>query len=59
MADALGREWDRDAIIAYARSNDWDRCVSILVDEFAAIVARHAGARIPEHAPPAKPSLLS
>ena len=59
IADALGREWDRDAIVAYAKSNGWDRCVSMLVDEFAAIVARHAGTRVPEHAPPGKPSLLN
>jgi teichuronic acid biosynthesis glycosyltransferase TuaC len=59
IADALGREWDRDAIVAHAKSNGWDRCVSMLVDEFAAIVARHAGTRAPEPAPPGKPSLLS
>lgn len=59
IADALGREWDRDAIVAYAKSNGWDRCVSILVDEFAAIVARHAGTRVAERAPPGKPSLLN
>ena len=59
IADALDREWDRDAIVAHAKSNGWDRCVSVLVDEFAAIVARHAGTRVPKPAPPGKPSLLS
>ena len=59
IADALRRQWDRDAIVAYAESNGWDRRVSTLVDEFAAIVARHAGTKAPEQVPPAKPSLLS
>jgi hypothetical protein len=31
----------------------------MLVDEFAAIVARHAGTQVPERAPRGKPSLLS
>ena len=59
IADALGRDWDRDFIVTYAKSNGWDRCVSMLVDEFAAIVARHAGTRVPERAPRGKPSLLN
>jgi glycosyltransferase involved in cell wall biosynthesis len=59
IADALGRSWDRDAIVAYAESNSWDRRVSALAEEFAAIVARHAVTSVPERAPSSKPSLLS
>ena len=59
IADALARNWDRDAIVAYAKSNSWDRCVSMLAEEFAAIVVRHAGTNAPERAPPGKPSLLN
>ena len=34
LAAALGRVWDRDAIIAYARANSWDDRVAALVEEF-------------------------
>jgi glycosyltransferase involved in cell wall biosynthesis len=34
LAAALGRTWDRDAIIAYARANSWDDRVAALVEEF-------------------------
>jgi teichuronic acid biosynthesis glycosyltransferase TuaC len=43
IAEALGRAWDRDAIVAHAERNSWDRRVSVLVNEFVAIVARQAG----------------
>ena len=59
IADRLGREWDRDAIVAYAESNGWDRRVTTLVEEFGAIVARYAVPSAPERGPPAKPSLRS
>jgi glycosyltransferase involved in cell wall biosynthesis len=35
---ALRREWDRAAIIAYARANTWDRRIDILEREFRALV---------------------
>jgi len=35
----LERDWDREAIIAYARSNAWDRRVADLVAEFETIGA--------------------
>jgi teichuronic acid biosynthesis glycosyltransferase TuaC len=59
IADALGRNWDRDGIVAYAERNSWDRRVSTLAEEFAAIATRHAVASAPGRAPPAKPSLLN
>jgi teichuronic acid biosynthesis glycosyltransferase TuaC len=59
IADALGRNWDRDAIVAYAEGNSWDHRVSTLAEEFATIVVRHAGSSVPERAPPAKPSWLN
>ncbi len=59
IADALGGAWDRDGIAAYAERNSWDRRVSTLAEEFATIATRHALTTAPEHAPPAKPSLLN
>ncbi|MDP2025307.1 glycosyltransferase [Sulfuriferula sp.] len=37
---ALARDWDREAILAYARDNDWHKRVAVLVEEFNAIHAR-------------------
>jgi glycosyltransferase involved in cell wall biosynthesis len=34
---ALSRDWDRDAIVRYARDNDWHQRVAVLVEEFGAI----------------------
>jgi teichuronic acid biosynthesis glycosyltransferase TuaC len=59
IASALRREWDRDAIVAHAERNSWDRRVSALAEEFAAIAARHAVASVPERVASSKPSLLS
>ncbi len=44
IAQALVRQWDRDAIVAYAASNDWEPRVRTLVDAFRAMVARDAPA---------------
>src|SRR5205823_5594393 len=33
IADALVREWNRDAIVAYAESNSWERRVRTLAEE--------------------------
>jgi glycosyltransferase involved in cell wall biosynthesis len=35
---ALRKDWDRAAIIAYARSNTWDRRIDVLEREFRALV---------------------
>ncbi len=59
IAESLGRKWDRDAIVAHAEHNNWDGRVTTLVEEFGAIVARYAGAGLPERGPPPKPSLRS
>ena len=37
---ALVRDWDRAAIIRYARSNTWDRHIDVLEREFRALVNR-------------------
>ena len=59
IADALGREWDRDAIVAYAESNSWERRVRTLAEEFAAIAVRHAATDIRPRGSPGKPLLRS
>jgi glycosyltransferase involved in cell wall biosynthesis len=59
IADALVRDWDRDAIVAYAESNSWERCVRTLAEEFAAIAVRHAAPDIRPRASPGKPLLRS
>jgi len=59
IADALRRDWDRDAIVAYAASHSWDRRVSTLADEFAAMVLCDAGTSAPECASPSKPSVVN
>jgi glycosyltransferase involved in cell wall biosynthesis len=59
LKDALTRDWDRDAIVAYAESNSWDHRVSTLAEEFVAIVAGRAGAGVPERAVSGTPSLLN
>jgi teichuronic acid biosynthesis glycosyltransferase TuaC len=59
IADALVRDWDRDAIVAYAESNSWERRVRTLAEEFAAIAARHATPDARRHGSPAKPLLRS
>lgn len=35
---ALGKSWDRDKIISYARSNTWDNRISQLLDQFKKII---------------------
>ena len=59
IADALVRDWDRDAIVAYAESNSWERCVRTLAEEFAAIAVRHAGQDVRRRGSPGKPLLRS
>jgi glycosyltransferase involved in cell wall biosynthesis len=50
MSEALRRDWDRDSIVAHAEANAWDQRVAVLVDEFTEIVAREAGADVPDRA---------
>jgi teichuronic acid biosynthesis glycosyltransferase TuaC len=59
IADALVRDWDRDAIVAYAESNSWERCVRTLAGEFAAIAVRHAATDAHRRGSPGKPLLRS
>jgi glycosyltransferase involved in cell wall biosynthesis len=57
IADALVRDWDRDAIVAYAESNSWERRVKTLAEEFVAIAACRADVRL--QGSQAKPVLRS
>jgi teichuronic acid biosynthesis glycosyltransferase TuaC len=59
IADALARDWDRDAIVAYAESNSWERSVRTLAEEFAAIAVRHAATDFRRRGSPGKPLLRS
>jgi glycosyltransferase involved in cell wall biosynthesis len=59
IADALVRDWDRDAIVAHAEGSSWDRSVKVLTEEFAAMVERHWGLDVTDRDPPGKPSLLN
>jgi len=54
LASALAKDWDRAAILAYARDNNWQKRVAVLVEEFSAL---HAGT-LPERAA-AKPISLN
>ncbi len=45
---ALEKVWDRDALLAYARENEWSRRVAELLEEFAAL-APDAAAASPRH----------
>lgn len=39
---ALDQQWDRHAIIEYARSNTWDKRITTLLDEFRGLSRRHS-----------------
>lgn len=43
IADALGKNWDREEIVAYARENSWDGRVAALVEEFRLIAGEGRG----------------
>lgn len=47
LRDALRRPWNREAIMAYARDNDWSKRVAVLVDEFTAL--GQGGGEVPGH----------
>jgi teichuronic acid biosynthesis glycosyltransferase TuaC len=46
LAEALGRDWDRQRILAYARENTWERRIGVLVTHFR----RLAGSATPHPA---------
>lgn len=55
IADALAAEWQREAIIAYARANSWDSRVAVLAEEFSRLTASrgpHAAEQPNRHATP-------
>lgn len=37
LSAALGRRWDHEALVAYARDNEWSKRVAELVEEFMAL----------------------
>jgi teichuronic acid biosynthesis glycosyltransferase TuaC len=39
LSTALARDWDRQAIVAYAQSNTWDQRIDVLISEFNALQA--------------------
>jgi teichuronic acid biosynthesis glycosyltransferase TuaC len=49
ISDALSRNWNRDAIVAYAERNSWEHRVEVLTAEFVDLVARQAGADALRH----------
>jgi teichuronic acid biosynthesis glycosyltransferase TuaC len=59
IADALVRDWNRDAIVAYAESNHWDRRVKTLAEAFEEIVPLHADATMADRGSAGKPLLRS
>jgi teichuronic acid biosynthesis glycosyltransferase TuaC len=50
ISEALLLDWDRASIVAHAEANDWDQRVAVLADEFAGILAREAGVKMPDRA---------
>ncbi|HTS21118.1 MAG TPA: glycosyltransferase [Casimicrobiaceae bacterium] len=52
---ALSRPWDRDAIVAHAQAESWERRVATLDEEFAAIAARGPTAGMRAADPSANP----
>jgi len=59
IADALIRDWDRDAIVAYAESNNWDCRVRTLAESFTEIVGERAGTDVASRGASGKPLLLN
>ena len=59
IGEALVHDWDRDAIVAYAESNNWDRRVRTLAESFAEIVAQRAGTDVVDRGSSGKPLLLN
>jgi len=45
MAEALCRQWDREAITLHAARHGWERCVEVLVGEFEALAGGTQAAR--------------
>lgn len=43
LGEALDREWDRDALVRYARANDWDDVARRVVRELERALGRHRG----------------
>jgi len=39
VGQALERDWDREAILHYARSLDWTHVIELLVDEITGAIA--------------------
>jgi glycosyltransferase involved in cell wall biosynthesis len=50
LSAALDRDWNRDAIVAFAEANSWDHRVERLIEEFVGIVASDPGIDLPGRA---------
>ncbi|HXX84098.1 MAG TPA: glycosyltransferase [Casimicrobiaceae bacterium] len=59
IEEALTRDWDRDAIVAHAQANNWDRRIKLLTEQFTEIVERHAQKDVADRDRRGKPSLLN
>jgi len=57
IEEALTRDWDRDAIVAHAQANNWDRRIKLLAEQFTEIVERHAQKDVADRDRRGKPSL--
>lgn len=44
LSEALARQWDRDAIISYARDNGWDKRIGLLHEIFTCVTSQGAKA---------------
>ncbi|MDD5330413.1 MAG: glycosyltransferase [Sulfuricella sp.] len=46
IADALGKNWDRGEIMAYAAEHAWDERVAVLIEEFRLVAAEGRGRKM-------------
>lgn len=53
LAEALSQHWDREAIVNYANNNTWDKRISLLVNEYYAILNKSPDRRRDAHRPDA------
>lgn len=59
LADALAKPWDREKIMAYARSNTWERRISVLLGEYAKLLTSAGTAKLDGLAAGATPDRAS
>lgn len=59
IAEALARDWNRDAIVAHAEANSWERRTRALIDELTMVSAMTACSETPSDGGSARPMLRS